>query len=512
MQNTLFQVTARSLGFELPQGQKVFSSLSFTLQAGRHGLVGPNGVGKSTLAKVLAQELTPTEGTLTVSHRVVYLAQSQERPSVTVGEYLSDLWESAFADPAVWGPLLGDIDVTKTVSVLSGGEWMRLRIVKALAQPAGLLILDEPTNNLDKEGRGLIHNFVNAYQGSLLIISHDRELLELMDSILEMSNQGMSVYGGDFAFYEEQRDAERERDQQNLDRLRQEKRKVERERHEKVDSQEKRMRKGAADGARGGIPKILLGARKRNAQVTQARLGVNEEKRVEKSQEDFKSAHLEMKAHSTLRLDLPQTYLPAGKTIFELENFNFRFHGQDKSLWKENLNWIMKGPERVALAGKNGVGKSTLIQLLLHRGVLDAGKTQGRLQIGEVKTAYLDQEYSILNWDKSVLENLMDVSAKGAVVLRNELAAFQFMKEQVHQKIESLSGGEKLKAALAMILLSDTPPQLLILDEPTNNMDLQSLEVLEDLLRDYKGALLVVSHDQVFLENIGIREVRLLQS
>ncbi|MBO9667674.1 MAG: ABC-F family ATP-binding cassette domain-containing protein [Bdellovibrio sp.] len=512
MQNSIFQVTARSLGFELPHGQKVFSSLSFTLQPGRHGLVGPNGVGKSTLAKVLAHELTPTEGQLTVSHQVIYLAQSQERPSISVGEYLSDLWESSFADPAVWGPLLGDIDVAKPVSVLSGGEWMRLRIVKALAQPAGLLILDEPTNNLDKEGRALIHNFVTDYQGSLLIISHDRELLELMDSILEMSNQGISVYGGDFSFYEEQRHSERERDQQNLDRLRQEKRKVEKERHEKVDAQEKRMRRGAEQGARGGMPKILLGARKRNAQVTQARVGVNEEKRVEKSQEEFKSFHLEMKSQSALRLDLPESHLPAGKMIFDLENFNFKFHGQEKPLWKENLNWLMKGPERVALAGRNGVGKSTLIQLLLHQGTLGSGESQGRLHMGEVKTAYLDQEYSILDWNKTVLENLMDVNAKGAVLLRNELAAFQFMKEQVHQKIDSLSGGEKLKAALAMILLSDSPPQLLILDEPTNNMDLQSLEVLEDLLRAYKGALLVVSHDQVFLENIGIREVRLLQS
>ncbi|MGE5087052.1 MAG: ATP-binding cassette domain-containing protein, partial [Bacillota bacterium] len=397
MQHNLSQVTVRSLGFDFPQGKTLFSNLSFTLGAHCYALVGPNGVGKSTLAKVLAGLEKATRGQVLIPGGVVYLEQREERVEISGTQYLQNLWESCFADPAMWGPLLDGINLDSAVANLSGGEWARVRIAKSLAKPAGLLILDEPTNNLDKKARELIYGFIGNYKEPLLIISHDRELLEKVDQILELSNQGLSSYGGNYTFYQKQKTAAKELEVETLDRLRREKKKSEREIHERMAAQDKRMRRGSEQSARGGMPKILLGSRKRQAQVTQGKINIREEKSVERAQQNFSHFYRHMKQESQLGFEFPNTSVPSGKTILKLEEFNFSF--ANVKLWKENLNWHMQGPARWALAGKNGVGKSTLIDLILSAGRKPTGHTYGTLQKGELSISLLDQEYSILDFE-----------------------------------------------------------------------------------------------------------------
>ncbi len=512
MQNQIFQMTAHQVGFEFSNGLRLFSSLSFTVSSGRYGLVGPNGIGKSTLAKILSGEIPATEGEIHASHPVTYLRQIEERPDQTVGEYLVEIWESSQLDAVTQESLLGDIPFDRTLQQLSGGEWTRVRIAKALATHSGLLILDEPTNNLDRDAKRRITEFVQSFDGNLLVISHDRELLESMDSIMEMSNQGMRIYGGAYSFYHEQRAQEIEQEQSTLDQLRREKKKTERELHSKVQSQEKRMRRGQAQADKGGIPRIIVGGLKRAAQVTMGTINANESQRAEQAGANFQAHFASMRTQSSLRLKELGAQVSADKLIFNLADFNFRFPTSESWLWPENLNLHMKGPERWAFTGKNGAGKTTLIQLLLSKGEKPPGEIRGELKVGALRCSLIDQEYSILNPEQTVLETIMDVSSKGAEWIRNELAAFQFFADRVHQKAESLSGGEKLKLCLAKVFLADATPDLLVLDEPTNNLDLQSLEVLEEVLLGYQGALLVVSHDPVFLENIQTREVCLLQS
>lgn len=507
MSYNLFQVTVRSLSFDLPQGDRLFHSISFTLTNSRYALVGPNGVGKSTLAKILAGELMPSSGEIERSHTVLYLPQEEARPEQTIGEFLMPLWESPAANEPFWLQLIGNLSLESSLTILSGGEWMRVRLARSLAYSPGLLILDEPTNNLDVDAREFVMEFVRSYRAGLLVISHDRQLLREVETVLELSNQGLSAYGGNYDFYSEQKEAERALQARRLDEARRDKKKKEREYHEKLDSQDKRMRRGDKLGKSGSLPRILVGGLKRRAQETRNKIHANEDKRVDKSAEKFREMWESQKIENSLNLHLPETSIPSGKLVFEIEEFNFKYPDANKFLWEDKISMIMQGPHRWALAGKNGAGKTTLLRLLLSEGESPQGEKEGLIKRATLPFAYLDQQYSVLDSALSVLENVIAKTKKDQIEIRNQLAHFQFYGDKVHQNIETLSGGEKLKASLAKILLSDPAPQFLILDEPTNNLDLGSLEVLEEALLAYQGALLVVSHDEEFLSQIKVEEI-----
>lgn len=514
MKSKKFQATGRLLSYELPHGQSVISSINFTWTYDKCALVGSNGVGKSTLAKILSGVLAPTSGEFQCVGSIIYLPQLETPPNQEVSEYLMDVWEVAFVDsPVFWSELLSDISMEKNLSQLSGGEWMRLRIAKALSRNADLIILDEPTNNLDRQGKDLILSFIDNYSGSLLVISHDREILNLVDGIWELSSQGLNSYGGNFDLYEQEKGRERSRLDQKIEKLKVEKNNLLLEVNKKLQAQEKRMRKGEKTVAKGGVPRIVAGNLKRQAQESYSKIVVRESLRTEVTGNELSHLISERKQESDFLLALEATKVPEGKLIFELEKFNLQypkknFEGADqvtKWLWSEDLTFTMRGPRRWAIAGGNGTGKTSLVKTILN--LNDGVISKGSFKIGDVAWKYLDQNYSLLQGDETILNNIKSVSVRSLVELRNELAKFQFFGEMVYQKVSELSGGEKLKLSLAKLFLSDSMPQLLILDEPTNNLDLQGLYVLESALRQFRGALLVISHDRTFLQNIKIENI-----
>jgi ATPase subunit of ABC transporter with duplicated ATPase domains len=247
------------------------------------------------------------------------------------------------------------------------------------------------------------------------------------------------------------------------------------------------------------MPKILLGARKRRAQVTSGKIDAETLAQSQQAVREAHEAYNQLKLDPLMYADLRGEALPAQKLIAEARNFNICFKGW---LYPQDLTFTWRGNIRLALKGGNGSGKSTLIKALLGFPM----QSRGELRHGNLKTLYIDQKYELLDESKSIFDNIRENSILSESEIRNKLAPFLFTKDNVFQKVGTLSGGERLRASLAQGLLQNEKPQLLILDEPTNNLDLTNIEFLENLIRVFQGALIVISHDEIFLKNSQIDE------
>ncbi|MGE0528052.1 MAG: ATP-binding cassette domain-containing protein [Bdellovibrionales bacterium] len=488
------------VGFEWPTGHVVFQGINLSLVNKIYALVGPNGVGKTTLARIIVGELNPSKGTIArIPGSIILFQQSAYPPPVTIEEFLAD-GPGRYAYAAVVMQLLGDLPLERSCVQLSGGEWTRVRLAKAVASGAGFIILDEPTNHLDREGRWAVRTFLERYSGGVLLISHDRKLLTLAGEILELSGKGLSVFGGCWTEYLSQREAERDRLEAELAKAKQARAARERDRHEKLMRQEKRARQGKEDGIKSNLPKIIRGARKRAAQVTLGKIDVSSREEVDCAVRETWEAYQSLKVDPVMYARLPQPQLSSGRLIMEASDFNFRYLGASRDLFAQDLNFAFRTPARVVIRGANGSGKSTLLKCLFGQAL--RGVSRGHLKLGPRRAVYLSQEHTLLDEELSVLENVRERGRVDETEGRALLAMFLFAADRVHQTVSTLSGGERLRAALAKALIAMPPAELLVLDEPTNNLDLPNIEFLERFLRHYKGSLVVVSHDQVFLDHL----------
>lgn len=484
-----------------PNGQELFSHLSFSLQHKHYGLIGVNGIGKSTLIKLITKELSPTSGRIQCDCSVEVFNQSERRPDLTVLEYLGDtgVFESQKALE-----IMGDIAFEENCHCLSGGQWSRLRLVKLITQKSDFIILDEPTNHLDQSSRKALVKFLKGYSGGVLLISHDRELLNLVDNIIELTHLGISLYSGSYSEYENIRRVERDNLEKNLELAKKRRDLHEEKTRELISRQDKRMKQGDRNAAKGGMPKILLGGRKSNAQKSSGSLHKATTQKLNELVSQASQEFLKVKRDPVMYAVLPQVKIPQGKVILRAVDLNFQYEGMEEKVFRDKLNFSFQGNCRINIKGENGSGKSTLLKLLTGREV--RGHREGELYLGNLTFAYVDQEYNLLNLNENVFNNLRNVSSKSDVEIRNFLSMFLFRGDKVFQKCETLSGGEKLRLSLALAMVTEPAVELLILDEPTNNLDLVNISFLEDVLHHYQGALIVVSHDELFLENINICE------
>lgn len=486
-------VVAHDVSLELASGRVLFSELNFSLDTGTTALVGPNGVGKTCLAQILAGEIVPTDGVVRRHGIVKLFPQRAVPPSCSVAEFLAADYEwSLFGER-----LLDGIDRGVPCTLLSGGQWMRVRLARDLNDD--FLILDEPTNDLDRDGRNAVKQFLRGREGGTLLISHDRECLRMCDDVLELSNRGIARFGGGWNAYLEAKAAERERLSSALDLAKRERDAAYADRTEKLARQEKRNRRGVQAGERGGAPKILLGGRKRRAQATTGKIDVATLDRAEDTVRAAHEAFAELKVDPVMYADLIGGELPAQKLVAEAHDFNIRF---EDWLYPADLNFSWRGNVRVALGGGNGSGKTTLLRALLGEPLA----IRGKLRLGHLATLYLDQRCATLDDCASVFDNIRAVSAATDSEIRTGLARFLFARQTVFQKVGELSGGERLRAALARGFLSTRKPELMLLDEPTNNLDLANVEFLERIVKEYRGALVVISHDATFLANCGVTQ------
>ncbi|MBO0679596.1 ABC-F family ATP-binding cassette domain-containing protein [Mycolicibacterium sp. S2-37] len=520
-------IVCSALSFWWPDATVLFEDLSFTVGPGRTGLVAPNGAGKSTLLKLIAGELRPTSGSITVDGALGYLPQQLSFDSVrTVAEVLGiapvlaaldalaagdagedvftaigddwDIEERARAQLDRLG--LADVALDRTLGTLSGGEVVSLGLAAQLMAAPDVLLLDEPTNNLDSDARHALYAAVDDFAGSLLLVSHDRMLLDRMDRIAELHRGDLLLFGGGFTDYQQavadaQRAVESEvrNAEQQLDR---QKRQLQQARERAA----RRSGTAARNIKDAGLPKIVAGARKRRAQESAAKSDDVHARRIDAAKTRLDDAERALRDDDTIVIDLPDTHVPAGRDLFTATGLRVDHDGREVFAG-DGIDLSIRGPERIALVGPNGAGKSTLLRIIAG----DLTPREGAVQHVDGRMAYISQRLDLLDDSRSVAENLMAYAPEMDITRRRHLLAqFLFRGDRIDLPVAALSGGERLRATLACVLYAEPAPQLLLLDEPTNNLDLVSVGQLESALNAYRGAFVIVSHDERFLEDVGI--------
>ncbi|WP_061297370.1 ribosomal protection-like ABC-F family protein [Herbidospora cretacea] len=526
-------VVCSNLSFSWPDDTPVFQELSFTVPAGRTGLVAPNGAGKSTLLRLIAGALRPSTGSVTVEGVLGYLPQTLPLArDLTVAEVLGiaevvralDAIESGDASEEHFTTIgtdwdieertraqldrlgLGEVTLDRPLRTLSGGQVVSLGLAAELLKRPDVLLLDEPTNNLDLDARHRLYEALDDWTGCLLLVSHDRALLDRMDRIAELDRGEVRFHGGNFTAYEEAVRAAREVAEKNVRNAEQEVKREKRELQQARERAERRAGNAARNLKSAGLPKIFAGTMKRNAQESAGRAHETHTARVGQAKARLDEAGRALRDEQRITLELPGTHVPAGRTVFL--GTGMRVSYGDRALFAgEGADLTIRGPERIALTGPNGAGKSTLLRVIGGELEPDGGE----IRRADGRVAYLSQRLDLLDLDQTVADNLAAYAPGMPQAQRmNLLARFLFRGSRIHLPVGALSGGERLRATLACVLYAEPAPQLLLLDEPTNNLDLVSVAQLESALSAYEGAFVVVSHDERFLTEIGVdRRLRL---
>lgn len=513
-------VTLDRVTCALPDGRALFTDLNATLDHRHTGLVGANGVGKSVLGRLLAGECAPSEGRCLRRGQVHRLDQQTLCQSLTVADLaqitpqlralqriaegsveqadfdlMGERWtlvEQLQAQLARHG--LGGLDPLSPASILSPGQAMRVAIVGAFLADADYLILDEPSNHLDRQGREHLQALIAQWPRGLLLISHDRALLEPMQRILELSTLGLRSYGGGYSAYRRAKVAEQAHAQDTLDRLKLQRQREKAEAQHQRERLERQQAHGRGTAREANQAKILLGRQQQRSQATagkQQRLQQHAQHAIDQR---VSEAARRVERARGITLQAPTAQRPNGRSLVCLERVQLP-HGSQKP-----LDLHLRAGERMAVTGANGSGKSTLLKLISGQLTPRAGTVQVSGTVG-----LLDQHASQLAPHQSALGHLQQANPLLDVsTLRTRLAHVALDAARIELPSALLSGGERVKAGLIALLYRHTPIDLLLLDEPGNHLDLVSLEAVEQMLAQFQGGLLVVSHDEVFLSHLRL--------
>ena len=543
-------IVCSDLSFSWPDGAPVLSGLTVSFGPGRTGLIGVNGSGKSTLLKLIAGELYPGAGVVRARGEVGYLPQAitlgthrsvsdllgitaarNALHAIEAGETGEDVFAAVGDDWDVeeraraWLDRLGlqRLGLDDRVEWLSGGETILVALAALFLRRPDILLLDEPTNNLDLDARNRLYNAVASWTGVMVIVSHDRDLLGLVDQIADLSGGEVRIYGGNLAAYEELLAAEQAAAERAVTTAAADVRREQRDLVEAQVKQARRDRQGRKVAASGSLPRIVASARKRAAQETAGRSRELHSERLQAARGRLNEAEQAVRDDAEIRVDLPGTAVPAGRTVLTVTGLtDAHWHPASPALKMAPASLapetapvaatapdpapvatlaelIVRGPERIALTGPNGAGKTTLLRAIAGLAARPGVTVRLGAEIG-----YLPQRLDILDDSLSVVDNVRAAApAASANEVRASLARFLFRGERADRPAGTLSGGERFRAVLAALLLAQPAPQLLLLDEPTNNLDMASVRQLSQALEGYRGAILAASHDVPFLRSAG---------
>lgn len=525
-------LSAHQLTYELDDGRTLFKNLTVNLTHKRTGIVGKNGAGKSLLAALLYGDILPTQGHVQRAPNIGYFSQISDRflpsQSQTIAELLgvSDVLNAL--DRVALGhcePVLFDVigdnwnahhdvvsrlrainlpdDTTMPVSKLSGGEYSKLKLLTLFENKHALLILDEPSNHLDLHGKQWLADKISKYEGAVVLVSHDRMLLNDMEEIWEVADQTLHIFGGNYHAYIAQKTAQHDALKRKFGVLMQQTKHLEKQAQHNYEKAQQRASVGNKQRKEGSQAKVLLDKKRDNATKAASARSKNERTRAALINEQTRQLSKQYSSSSLTNKPL-RFYLDAhsngttqivNKTAFSCDNVVLTFGSQ------KPLSLRINASEKLHVTGTNGAGKSTLLKTLCG----SLPPKYGKLSINTV-TAYLDQHFCLLNTQQTVLDYLVEQCPILSIShARTLLASAGLRNDMANQSVETLSGGQKM--VLAMLVVSNQRQcPFLLLDEPDNHLDIDAKTVLARAIKEYKGGILLISHDTVFIADCGITD------
>ena len=530
--------------------EPLFQNINLIVNTGqRLALVGNNGTGKSTLLRIIEGNLKPSSGEVVCSSRPYYIPQHfGQFDNLTVAEALrvddrikalhailegdasaenftclNDDWnveERCLSALASWN--LEHLQLSQPMCSLSGGEKTKVFLSGILVHAPEIILMDEPTNHLDVSGREKLYEMIRSGRSTLLIVSHDRTLLNLLPCICELEKSEVTLYGGNYEFYKEQKNImqqallERIEEKDKALRLA---RKVARETAER---REKQNVRGEKANMKKGVPRIVLNSLQSKSEKSTAKLNNAHQEKAGKLTDERNQLKSSLPSTAVLKTDFNSSSLHSGKILVTAEKINFSYHQMDNKesqntsgtdnpeqfLWKTPLSFLIKSGARLCVKGLNGSGKTTLLKLI-------TGQLQtqtGTLTRADFTYVYLNQEYSIIDDRSSVLEQAYAFNSRNLPEheIKIILNRFLFPAAEWDKSCRKLSGGEKMRLAFCCLMISNNTPDMFILDEPTNNLDIQSIEIITATIKNYTGTVIAISHDDYFIKEIDIDQPILL--
>lgn len=525
----------------------LFKNLNLSVSKGQKiALIGNNGSGKSTLLQIIAGRLSPSSGTMICPDDLYYIPQHFGQfdgqsicealqadkkinalhamlngdASVENFNILNDDWnieERIQTTLASWG--IDDKLPSQLINELSGGEKTRVLLSGIEIHNPSVILLDEPTNHLDAIGRNRLYEFIKKTSSTLIVVSHDRTLLNLLDTTCELTPNGIITYGGNYEFYKEQKSIKQNALKQQFEEKVKEIRLAKKTAREVAERKEKQNARGKKANIKKGISRMGMNTLKDKAEKSTNKLSnihaeksdklVNEKRQIRNSLSDI----------ILLKTDFNTSSLHHGKILVTAKEINFSYKGcgndakylnknkhiEKTMLWETPFSFQLKSGDRISIEGPNGCGKTTLLKLITG----EFTPTEGTLTRSDFKYIYLNQEYSIIKDEWNVLEQAESFNSRNLPEheVKTILNRYLFPSSVWNKPCRKLSGGEKMRLAFCCLMISNNTPDLFVLDEPTNNLDIQSIGIITSTIKNYKGTVVVVSHDQYFVKEIGIQSV-----
>lgn len=550
-------ISIQQISYIHPDKEVLFSDLNFAISKGQKlGLVGNNGCGKSTLLQIIAGQLSPSSGvivrpddlyyipqhfgqydSLTIAQTLQIDSKRQALHAILAGDastenftLLDDDWnieERSIAALDSWG--IGH-PLSYPLHLLSGGEKTRVFLAGMNIHTPSVILMDEPTNHLDSSGRQRLYDWVEKWRSTLLAVSHDRTLLNLLPEICELEKHQITYYGGNYEFYKEQKALMQEALQQRIDEKEKALRAARKVARETAERRDKQNVRGEKANIKKGIPRIVLNALQGKSEKSTSKLnGVHQEK-AEKLTDERNQLRGSLSPTAALKTDFNSSSLHNGKTLVTAKNINFGYYPNQNDndsqnendnpsenntfdssnssklpaqlLWQAPISFQLKSGDRLRIEGTNGSGKTTLLKIIT--GQLEP--QEGTLTRADFSYVYLNQEYSIIDDRNSILEQAYAFNSRNLPEheIKIILNRYLFPAPEWDKSCRKLSGGEKMRLAFCCLMISNNTPDMFILDEPTNNLDIQSIEIITNTIKKYTGTVIAISHDNYFIREIGV--------